>query len=137
MRVAILTNTISAERVTVEMFRTLRSFIDEVYILGQKAELDYERLKLWCNDVRTIYKSYRFFRRADILRLFREFDLMINSRSNEVLAPAHINYYHWIPGPITPRKDVREAFMRAYGVEKMQLRHYLQHFLARYTLIYL
>jgi len=135
MRVAILTNTISiaggAERVTVEMFRTLRSFIDEVYILGREPKLDYEKLKLWCDDVKAIYKSYRFFRRVDIPWLFAEFDLIINSRSNEVLVPAHVNYYHWIPGPITPHRDVREAFMKAYSIEKIRLRHYLQHFLAR------
>ena len=104
MKIALLTNTINkpggAEYVTLSMFKALLSF-GNIDIYGRE-KLDPKLLQLWVDEpiLNELIKHYHHLPKfPQNLNILMKYDLVINTRSNEVLAPAHVHYLHWIFSP--------------------------------------
>jgi glycosyltransferase involved in cell wall biosynthesis len=140
MRVALITNTISrpggAEYLTIAMYISLREIKDlRIDVLGREKNLDINALNKWIGPKVTheLSKHYVYIREfpLNILKL-KDYNLVINTRSNEVLAPAHIHYLHWIFSPYGVKNpDVLAYYKESYGINGRSMRY-----LARYMLHY-
>lgn len=135
IKVALITNTINraggAELTTVTMFRALRNVTNfDVYVMGRE-KLDKGLLERWVDTqlIDELEKRYIILRnRLKALRELLGFDLVINTRSNEVLLPAHIHYLHWIFSPLGIKDvDALTYYRRAYNVNNVTIRHIVRH----------
>ena len=134
-KIALITNTINraggAESVTITMFKALRSIINvNVYVLGREP-LNKDLLNRWVDpqSINELEKSYITIRsRLKDLKELLNFDLIINTRSNEVLLPAHVHYIHWVFSPIGVKDPYALAYYRkAYNIEGISIKHIIRH----------
>lgn len=141
MRVALITNTISspggAEYLTIAMYISLGEIKGlRIDVLGREKNLNINVLNKWIGPKVTheLSKHYVHIREFPLntLRL-KDYDLVINTRSNEVLAPAHIHYLHWIFSPYGVKNpEVLAYYKESYGINSRSVRY-----LARHVLHYL
>jgi len=137
--VALITNTISkpggAEYVTIAMYDSLRKLKNvHVFILGREDHIDADALAKWvapdlAYDISKHYIHMHRFPLNTLLDL-REYNLVVNTRSNEVLAPAHIHYLHWIFSPYGVKDPEALTYYRnAYGISDQYLKYLIRHVL--------
>ena len=132
INIALVTNTISkpggAENVTISMYDSLRSLTGaHAFILGREEYASINMLIKWVNSdlAHEISKHYVYMRRFPLNTLLdlRKYDLVVNTRSNEVLAPAHVHYLHGvIPPYIVGSNEAMMYYEVAYGVERRHIR---------------
>ena len=136
---ALITNTISkpggAEYVTIAMYDSLRKLKNvHVFILGREDHIDADALAKWvapdlAYDISKHYIHMHRFPLNTLLDL-REYNLVVNTRSNEVLAPAHIHYLHWIFSPYGVKDPEALTYYRnAYGISDQYLKYLIRHVL--------
>lgn len=136
MKIALLTNTISkpggAEYVTIAMFDSLR-MLGKVKVLGREKVASFNILTKWLpvDLARAVLSNYEYVPRFPLnLLMLRNYDLVINTRSNEVLLPAHIHYLHWIFSPYGVKDSETIAYYRcAYGINNQCIRQGVRHLL--------
>jgi len=137
--VALITNTISkpggAEYVTIAMYDSLMKLKNvHVFILGREDHIDADALAKWvapdlAYDISKHYIHMHRFPLNTLLDL-REYNLVVNTRSNEVLAPAHIHYLHWIFSPYGIKDSEALTYYRnAYGINNQYLKYLIRHVL--------
>jgi glycosyltransferase involved in cell wall biosynthesis len=137
--VALITNTISkpggAEYVTIAMYDSLRKLKNvHVFILGREDHIDTNALAKWvapdlAYDISKHYIHMHRFPLNTLLDL-RKYNLIINTRSNEVLAPAHIHYLHWIFSPYGVKDSEALTYYRnTYGISDQYLKYLIRHVL--------
>jgi len=129
---ALITNTISkpggAEYVTIAMYDSLRKLKNvHAFILGREDYIDVNAFTKWVvpDLAYDISKHYVHMRRFPLNTLldFRKYDLVVNTRSNEVLAPAHVHYLHGvIPPYIVGSNEAMMYYEVAYGIERRHIR---------------
>jgi len=138
MKVALLTNTISkpggAEYLTIAMFNSLRSSNKfEVKMLGREKIADINMLIKWIpiDLAHAIISNYEYMPRFPLnLLKFKNYDLVINTRSNEVLSPAHVHYLHWVFSPYGIKDPEVIAYYRhSYGISNQSLKQGVKHIL--------
>ncbi|MCX8205520.1 MAG: hypothetical protein N3H31_07720, partial [Candidatus Nezhaarchaeota archaeon] len=120
MRIALLTNTISgpggAEYLTIAMLNSLRGLPNvEVKILGREKSVDLYSLVNWLDIslAHAIIKGYDYIPKFPSgLYKLRNYDLVINTRANEVLLPAHVHYLHWVFSPYGIKDPEAIAYYR-------------------------
>ncbi|ADN49864.1 glycosyltransferase [Vulcanisaeta distributa] len=145
LKVVLLTNTINraggAEQVTLAMYKALTSLSNvKVLVLGRE-ELRPELLKLWVpgNLLKDFVSHYIYVRRFDHeLHKLLNYDLIVNTRSNEILAPAHVHYFHWVFSPYGVKDTEALAYYKlAYnikdGIVRHAIRHVLHYILAKFS----
>ncbi len=135
--IALITNTINkpggAEYVTLTMFKALilsKNSNFNVQILGREP-LNPRLLSLWIEEhiIGELRKRYHLMPRFPFnLHALMKYDVIVNTRSNEVLAPAHIHYLHWIFSPWSTKDPEALAYYRvAYNVPNGAIRHIVRH----------
>jgi glycosyltransferase involved in cell wall biosynthesis len=139
INIALVTNTISkpggAENVTISMYDSLRSLTGaHAFILGREEYASINMLIKWVNSdlAHEISKHYVYMRRFPLNTLLdlRKYDLVVNTRSNEVLAPAHIHYLHWIFSPYGIKDSEALTYYRnSYNVYDQSMKYIIRHVL--------
>jgi len=141
VRVALLTNTISrpggAEYVTIAIFNSLRALSKaeaiEVKVLGREKVASFNTLIKWIpvDLAYAIVSNYVQMPRfpLNLLKL-KSYDLVINTRSNEVLSPAHIHYLHWVFSPYgVKNSEVITYYRYVYGISNQHIMYGVRHIL--------
>jgi len=135
-KVALLTNTLSkpggAEYVTIAMYRSLKEEKNlHVNILGRERGVDIETLNSWLDPSisHELSKDYIYMRKFPLNLLeLKNYDLVINTRSNEVLAPAHMHYLHWVFSPYGVKDPEALTYYRiSYGIGDKVLEYSVRH----------
>jgi hypothetical protein len=127
-RGALVTNTINkpggAEYLTIAMFKALtfpNSSELDVQILGREP-LNLRVLSLWVEEsvIDELKKHYRIMSRfPHNISTLMKYNIVINTRSNEILEPACIHYLHWIFSPWDVKDSETLAYYRkAYSITK-------------------
>jgi len=117
------------------MYDSLRKLKNvHVFILGREDHIDTNALAKWvapdlAYDISKHYIHMHRFPLNTLLDL-RKYNLIINTRSNEVLAPAHIHYLHWIFSPYGVKDSEALTYYRnAYGICDQYLKYLIRHVL--------
>jgi alpha-1,2-mannosyltransferase len=135
-KIALLTNTLSkpggAEYVTIAMYKSLKEEKNlHVNILGRERSVDIETLNSWLDSSisHELSKDYIYMHKFPLNLLeLKDYDLVINTRSNEVLAPAHIHYLHWIFSPYGVKDPEALTYYRiSYGIGDKVLEYSVRH----------
>jgi glycosyltransferase involved in cell wall biosynthesis len=135
-KVALLTNTLNkpggAEYVTIAMYRSLREIKDlRVNILGRERNVNVNALSRWLEPsiAYELSKDYIYMYRFPLnLLKFKDYDLIVNTRSNEVLAPADVHYLHWIFSPYGVKDPEALTYYRiSYGIGDNVLEYSVRH----------
>jgi len=135
-KVALLTNTLSkpggAEYVTIAMYKSLKEEKNfHVNILGREKSIDVEMLNSWLDSSISyeLLKDYIYMHKFPLNLLeLKDYDLVINTRSNEVLAPAHVHYLHWIFSPYGVKDPEALTYYRiSYGIGDEALEYSVRH----------